>query len=51
MTDRPAIDLLLGRADLRPAMEAGTSVEALERIWTVDLEAYRSVRSSYLVYD
>jgi uncharacterized protein YbbC (DUF1343 family) len=51
VTDRPAIDLLLGRSDVRPAWEAGTPVEALERIWTNDLEAYRSVWSSHLVYD
>jgi uncharacterized protein YbbC (DUF1343 family) len=49
-TERPAIDLLLGRADLRPMLEAQASVEQLRRSWETDLETFRRTRERFLLY-
>jgi uncharacterized protein YbbC (DUF1343 family) len=49
-SDRLAIDLLLGRRDLRPALEAGTPVRDLACAWTADLEAFRALRRGFLLY-
>ncbi len=49
-TDRPAIDLLLGRSDLRPMIEAGAPVDEMARAWREELEEFRSTRASFLLY-
>lgn len=48
--DRLAIDLLLGRADLRSRLEAGESVRDLEASWTADLSAFDALRRRFLIY-
>jgi uncharacterized protein YbbC (DUF1343 family) len=50
-TERPAIDLLLGREDLRPRLEAGEPVERLEASWSEELEAFADRRRPYLLYE
>jgi len=49
-TEQLAIDLLLGRADLRPMLEAQASVEQLRRSWETDLETFRRTRGRFLLY-
>ncbi len=48
--DVPAIDLLLGRPDLRPRIEAGERVRDLEASWAADLDRFRALRSRFLLY-
>ena len=48
--ERPAIDLLLGREDLRPMLEAGASLEDLERSWSDDLAEFDETRRQFLLY-
>jgi uncharacterized protein YbbC (DUF1343 family) len=47
---RLAIDLLLGRSDLRPAIEAGVEDRELEQRWSADLAAFQTLRQRYLLY-
>ena len=49
-TERLAIDLLLGRADLRPRLEAGEPLHELEQSWGAELEAFESRRDAVLLY-
>jgi len=49
-TERLAIDLLLGREDLRPRLEAGDTPDRLETLWNDELEAFDGERQSYLLY-
>lgn len=49
-SDRLAIDLLLGRPDLRPMIEGGAAVAEMEAAWRHDLEAFRMLRRRYLIY-
>jgi uncharacterized protein YbbC (DUF1343 family) len=49
-TDRLAIDLLLGRRELRPMLEAGVPVEEMERSWMTGLEAFVDLRRRFLIY-
>jgi len=47
---RLAIDLLLGRADLRPALEAGTPPAGLEAAWAEPLREFETRRAGVLLY-
>ena len=49
-TERLAIDLLLGRGDLRSKLEAGTDLPGLERVWRQDLEDFDRIRRRFLLY-
>jgi len=49
-TERLAIDLLLGRADLRSQIEAAVPLEDMERSWSVELRAFRKLRERFLLY-
>jgi uncharacterized protein YbbC (DUF1343 family) len=48
--DRLAIDLLLGRADVRPMLEAGASLAELESIWAPGLSRFLDDRNRFLLY-
>ncbi len=48
--DRLAIDLLLGRADLRPMLEAGASLPAMESAWAPGLAEFQRHRRRALLY-
>jgi uncharacterized protein YbbC (DUF1343 family) len=47
---RPAIDLLLGRADLRPRIEAGAGLAELSASWAGDEERFARLRRPFLLY-
>jgi len=49
-TERPAIDYLLGRQDLRARLEEGAALADLERGWQADLRAFDERRRRYLLY-
>jgi uncharacterized protein YbbC (DUF1343 family) len=49
-SDRLAIDLLLGRHDLRPMLEGGASVGEMEAVWAAGLAAFRELRDRHLLY-
>ncbi len=48
--DRLAIDLLLGRADLRPMLEGGASLADMEAAWTPGLASFLEDRERFLLY-
>jgi uncharacterized protein YbbC (DUF1343 family) len=48
--DRLAIDLLLGRADLRPMLEAGASLADMEASWSRELSRFLADRERILLY-
>jgi len=48
--DRLAIDLLLGRADLRPMLEAGASLAEMESVWAPGLASFLADRERALLY-
>ena len=50
-SDRLAIDLLLGRAGLRQAIEAGADPRELEASWSRELEAFLDLRRRFLLYE
>ena len=50
VSDRLAIDLLLGRADLRPMLEAASPLSAMESTWESDLAAFSALREKFLLY-
>ncbi len=43
-------DRLAGNALLRPAIEAGTALDEIVATWQADLEAFRRLRTPYLIY-
>jgi uncharacterized protein YbbC (DUF1343 family) len=50
---RLAIDLLLGRADLRGMIESGpsdTDLEDMQAVWKDELTAFEATRTRYLLY-
>jgi len=49
-SDRLAIDLLLGRDDLRPVLEQGAQLEEMTRLWRDDLSEFVTMRRRYLIY-
>jgi uncharacterized protein YbbC (DUF1343 family) len=49
-SSRLAIDLLLGRADLRPLVESGARLEAMQQLWEGDLAQFRVSRRPFLLY-
>ncbi len=48
--DRLAIDLLLGRSDLRGMLEAGAPLEEMEAAWADGTRAFRKTRERFLIY-
>ena len=48
--DRLAIDLLLGRSDLRPMLEAGATLAEMEALWTPGLSRFLVDRARALMY-
>jgi uncharacterized protein YbbC (DUF1343 family) len=48
--DRPAIDLLLGRADLRGRLEAGEPVAEMERSWLPGLREFERAAAAARLY-
>ena len=48
--DRLAIDLLLGRTDLRPMLEAGASLADMESAWAPELGRFLADRERVLLY-
>ncbi len=48
--DRLAIDLLLGRADLRPMIEAGAPLQEMEAAWSPGLARFLGERERFLRY-
>ena len=50
-SERPAIDYLLGRPELRALLEAGTTPAEMERRWRDGLERFGESRRSVLLYD
>ena len=50
VTDRPAVDLLSGSADLRRALESGGDFRPWMEAWDEDEERFRSERESVLLY-
>jgi uncharacterized protein YbbC (DUF1343 family) len=49
-TTRLAIDLLLGRFELRPLLEAGASLAEMERLWQAELAEFGEARKAFLLY-
>jgi uncharacterized protein YbbC (DUF1343 family) len=49
-TERLAIDLLLGRADLRSLLQQGAGPDEMRRSWEADLERFRRERQRFLLY-
>ncbi len=49
-TERLAMDLLLGREDLRPMIEAGTPIAEMEATWESGLREFLACREAYLLY-
>ena len=49
-TERLAIDLLLGRPELKPMLESEAALEELERSWEKELEEFSKLRQRFLVY-
>ena len=47
---RLAIDLLLGRSDLRSAIETGAPLHEAEGSWQADLAGFEALRKEYLIY-
>ena len=48
--DRLAIDLLLGRSDLRPMIEAGAPLSEMEELWSGELARFIREREPLLLY-
>jgi len=49
-SERLAIDLLLGRHDLRPMLERGTSPADMAMTWRDELAGFNESRSKHLIY-
>ncbi len=49
-TKRLAIDLLLGRSDIRQMLEAGAGLDDLENRWRRDLDDYDEIRRRFFMY-
>jgi uncharacterized protein YbbC (DUF1343 family) len=50
VTDRWAVDLLLGSTAVRDRLEAGASVPELLEVWSEDVRTFREARRPYLRY-
>ncbi len=50
VSDRLAIDLLLGRADLREMLENDAALDEMVATWQADLDAFLELRRRYLRY-
>ncbi len=51
VSDRLAIDLLLGRGDLRDKIEREEPIREMERAWSAETERFRADRTRFLLYD
>jgi uncharacterized protein YbbC (DUF1343 family) len=51
VADRLAIDLLLGRAELRPMLEAGARIGEMEALWRRGLANFAALREPFLIYE
>jgi uncharacterized protein YbbC (DUF1343 family) len=49
-SERPAIELLLGRKGLRDQIEAGAGTEEMAGSWQNGLESFQQLRSGSLLY-
>ena len=49
-SERLAIDLLLGREELRPMLERGAALDEMESSWAAALDGFLALRSDYLSY-
>ena len=49
-SERLAIDLLLGRADLRPMLEDGAPIVEMQASWRSELDEFLALRKRYLLY-
>jgi len=49
-TERLAIDLLLGRGDLRQLLEDGAQAGEVEALWSRDLSEFAGIREQFLLY-
>jgi uncharacterized protein YbbC (DUF1343 family) len=47
---RLAIDLLLGRSDLRAMIEGDATLAQMQGSWSEELSAFRDLRARYLLY-
>lgn len=43
-------ELLIGRSDIRPMIEAGNTSEEIHATWAHDVEKFKQQRSKYLIY-
>jgi uncharacterized protein YbbC (DUF1343 family) len=48
--EKHPFDILAGSADLRLQIEGGLGAEAIARTWQADEEAFRTLRTGYLLY-
>ena len=48
--DKCPMDLILGDASVRPALEAGTPVEELKRSWQAELDEFEESRREFFLY-
>lgn len=48
--DRNPFDVIAGTSSIREAIEEGSSIEAMRESWEPNLEAFKQVRASYLLY-
>jgi uncharacterized protein YbbC (DUF1343 family) len=48
--ERLAIDLLLGREELRPSLERGAALDEMEDSWAAALDSFLALRAGYLSY-
>ena len=48
--DRNPFDVIAGSSSVRQAIEKGTEVGEIQKNWTSDLDAFKQVRESYLLY-
>jgi len=48
--DRNPFDVIAGTSSVREAIEAGTTIEDIQRNWSEGLQAFQTVRDRYLLY-
>jgi uncharacterized protein YbbC (DUF1343 family) len=48
--DRNPFDVIAGTSSIRQAIEQGTAIEDIQKNWNEDLDGFRRVRETYLIY-
>jgi uncharacterized protein YbbC (DUF1343 family) len=48
--DRNPFDVIAGTSSIRRAIEQGTAIEEIQKNWNEDLDGFRRVRETYLLY-